>query len=174
MGNICDHFGPRNGKPLLMWSTIDSIHPVLSAPLPLCWLPMRCISYHTCWCCKLSYCVTRVQELITVDVGSHAGFAVFLCITSSFVASMAAVTSAPGFIVVRLLIGFGLATFVSNQYWTSSLFTPTLVGMANAVAGGWGNAGVPCWPVQPCTCSIGCFAALLRACLCISSAFMSI
>lgn len=76
----------------------------------------------------------------------------FLCITSSFVAAMAAVTSAPGFIIVRLLIGFGLATFVSNQYWTSSLFTPSLVGIANAVAGGWGNAGVMLAPSKSVDC----------------------
>ncbi|KAK9809615.1 hypothetical protein WJX73_007601 [Symbiochloris irregularis] len=73
--------------------------------------------------------------------GPRYGFAVFLCITASFVSAMASVVTAPAFIIVRLLIGFGLATFVSNQYWTSVLFTPSLVGIANAVAGGWGNAG---------------------------------
>lgn len=71
-----------------------------------------------------------------------AGFAIFLSITSSFVAAMALVQNHVAFIIIRLCIGFGLATFVSNQYWTSSLFTPSLVGIANAVAGGWGNAGV--------------------------------
>ena len=54
---------------------------------------------------------------------------------------MSLVENAAAFICMRLAIGFGLATFVSNQYWTSAMFTPGLVGIANAVAGGWGNAG---------------------------------
>ena len=45
------------------------------------------------------------------------------------------------YIIVRLLIGFGLATFVCCQFWTSIMFAPTVVGMANAISGGWGNAG---------------------------------
>ena len=45
------------------------------------------------------------------------------------------------YIIVRLLIGFGLATFVCCQFWTSIMFAPQVVGMANAISGGWGNAG---------------------------------
>lgn len=70
-----------------------------------------------------------------------AGFAVFLTITGSFVAAMAAVQTGPAYIIIRMLIGFNLATFVSNQYWTSVMFSPCIVGIANAFAGGWGNAG---------------------------------
>lgn len=84
------------------------------------------------------------SHLIVIEASFHvifAGFAVFLCITASFVSSMALVQTAPAYIIIRMLIGFGLATFVSNQYWTSVMFTPALVGIANAVAGGWGNAG---------------------------------
>ena len=71
-----------------------------------------------------------------------AGFAAFLSFSALFVASMSLVENAAAYICMRLAIGFGLATFVANQYWTSALFTPSIVGLANAVAGGWGNAGM--------------------------------
>ncbi|RWW17864.1 hypothetical protein GW17_00018189, partial [Ensete ventricosum] len=37
--------------------------------------------------------------------------------------------------------GFSLASFVSTQFWMSSMFTPPKVGVANGIAGGWGNLG---------------------------------
>jgi len=44
-------------------------------------------------------------------------------------------------ILARLLIGLGLASFVTCQVWCSQMFTKSLVGVANATAGGWGNLG---------------------------------
>jgi MFS transporter, NNP family, nitrate/nitrite transporter len=44
-------------------------------------------------------------------------------------------------IACRCIIGFSLANFVACQFWTSTMFTPTIVGTANALAGGWGNLG---------------------------------
>ncbi|KAL3158244.1 hypothetical protein ABBQ38_010496 [Trebouxia sp. C0009 RCD-2024] len=41
----------------------------------------------------------------------------------------------------RFLIGWALAGFVTCQFWTSIMFSPNVVGFANALAGGWGNAG---------------------------------
>lgn len=49
--------------------------------------------------------------------------------------------SAASFLLVRFLTGFSLATFVSTQFWMSSLFSAKVVGTANGVAGGWGNLG---------------------------------
>jgi NNP family nitrate/nitrite transporter-like MFS transporter len=54
---------------------------------------------------------------------------------------MAMVTNAATYIIERLLIGCSLAAFVVCQFWSSIMFAPTVVGMANAIAGGWGNAG---------------------------------
>ncbi|KAL9149625.1 hypothetical protein ABFS82_12G119900 [Erythranthe guttata] len=45
------------------------------------------------------------------------------------------------FLLVRFFTGFSLATFVSTQFWMSSLFSAPVVGTANGVAGGWGNLG---------------------------------
>ncbi|XP_047958475.1 high affinity nitrate transporter 2.5 [Salvia hispanica] len=56
-----------------------------------------------------------------------------------FCTSLAA--SPASFLALRFLTGFSLATFVSTQFWMSSLFSPNVVGTANGVAGGWGNLG---------------------------------
>lgn len=53
-----------------------------------------------------------------------------------------AIASSPmSFLLVRFFTGFSLATFVSTQFWMSSMFSPPVVGTANGVAGGWGNLG---------------------------------
>lgn len=54
---------------------------------------------------------------------------------------MAAVSNSAGFIVVRMFIGFSLATFVACQFWCSNMFNVRIVGSANATAAGWGNSG---------------------------------
>mmetsp|Transcript_12325 Transcript_12325/g.31045 ORF Transcript_12325/g.31045 Transcript_12325/m.31045 type:complete len:544 (+) Transcript_12325:87-1718(+) len=55
--------------------------------------------------------------------------------------AMALVQGPTGFIICRLFIGFTLATFVATQFWCSVMFTPRIVGLANATSGGWGNLG---------------------------------
>merc|ERR1719367_2400991 len=52
-----------------------------------------------------------------------------------------AVPGITGFIICRFLIGLGLGTFVACQVWASQLFNKSVVGAANATAGGWGNLG---------------------------------
>ena len=55
--------------------------------------------------------------------------------------SMSMVTDSATFIVTRCAIGFALACFVCCQFWSSCMFSPNVVGTANAFAGGWGNLG---------------------------------
>ena len=43
--------------------------------------------------------------------------------------------------VIRFFIGFVGATFVTNQFWCSLMFSQSIVGTANATAAGWGNLG---------------------------------
>jgi len=67
------------------------------------------------------------------------------CILLSFgavvVAASSAVTSAPGLIVARFFVSCLGSTFVVNQFWNSIMFNKSVVGTANATAGGWGNLG---------------------------------
>ncbi|KAL2924490.1 High affinity nitrate transporter 2.5 [Bienertia sinuspersici] len=53
----------------------------------------------------------------------------------------AIVDTAPGYFLMRFFTGFALATFVSTQYWMSSMFSPNVVGQANGQSAGWGNLG---------------------------------
>ncbi|KAK4538578.1 hypothetical protein CDCA_CDCA18G4603 [Cyanidium caldarium] len=45
------------------------------------------------------------------------------------------------FVACRFFIGMVGATFVITEFWTSTMFSRNIVGTANAVAAGWGNAG---------------------------------
>jgi MFS transporter, NNP family, nitrate/nitrite transporter len=54
---------------------------------------------------------------------------------------MALVHEASGYIASRFFIGLSLSVFVACQYWSSIMFSTNVVGVANAVAGGWGNLG---------------------------------
>eukprot|EP00928_Gymnodinium_smaydae_P043637 TRINITY_DN291_c0_g1_i1.p1 TRINITY_DN291_c0_g1~~TRINITY_DN291_c0_g1_i1.p1 ORF type:complete len:549 (-),score=113.05 TRINITY_DN291_c0_g1_i1:275-1921(-) len=58
-----------------------------------------------------------------------------------WVALAAAITAPWNFILIRVMIGTAGATFVTNQFWSSLMFAPNIVGTANATAAGWGNLG---------------------------------
>lgn len=62
-----------------------------------------------------------------------------LCAPAVF--CLAIIETGTGFIIGRLFIGFNLSTFVACQFWCSIMFTPKIVGVTNATAGGWGNLG---------------------------------
>ncbi|KAG1876288.1 nitrate transporter [Suillus subluteus] len=51
------------------------------------------------------------------------------------------VSTANGLYIVRFFIGILGATFVSCQAWNTVFFDKNVVGRANALGGGWGNAG---------------------------------
>lgn len=73
--------------------------------------------------------------------GPRYGFAGILLLTCPATFCMALVTDSTGFIIVRMCIGFALATFVCNQFWCTQMFNTKIVGTANAVSAGWGNMG---------------------------------
>ncbi|KAL1922434.1 uncharacterized protein VTP21DRAFT_9973 [Calcarisporiella thermophila] len=51
------------------------------------------------------------------------------------------VSNGNGLIAVRFFIGILGAAFVPCQFWTTQMFSPPIVGSANAFVGGWGNMG---------------------------------
>ncbi|CCG84626.1 protein of unknown function [Taphrina deformans PYCC 5710] len=52
-----------------------------------------------------------------------------------------AITSVSGLYIVRFFVGILGGTFVPCMVWTTQFFDKPIVGRANALAGGWGNAG---------------------------------
>lgn len=85
---------------------------------------------------------SRILMGMLCDIyGPRLAMAILLIGTSIPCFAMACATDAAGFIAARFFIGFSLATFVSCQYWCSTMFTAKIVGGANAIAGGWGNLG---------------------------------
>jgi len=51
------------------------------------------------------------------------------------------VTNGTGLIIVRFFVSCLGSTFVVNQFWNTIMFNRSVVGTANATAGGWGNLG---------------------------------
>ena len=74
-------------------------------------------------------------------IGPRLGLSVILLATAPFCFAMALVQGFDGFLICRLGIGLGLATFVACQFWMSCMFNSKCVGLANATAAGWGNLG---------------------------------
>ncbi|KAA8529606.1 hypothetical protein F0562_034294 [Nyssa sinensis] len=73
--------------------------------------------------------------------GPRLASASLILITTPAVYCSAIANSSISFLLVRFFTGFSLATFVSTQFWMSSMFSAKVVGTANGVAGGWGNLG---------------------------------
>lgn len=73
--------------------------------------------------------------------GPRLASASLILLTAPAVYFTAMASSPVSFLLVRFFTGFSLATFVSTQFWMSSMFSAPVVGTANGVAGGWGNLG---------------------------------
>jgi MFS transporter, NNP family, nitrate/nitrite transporter len=74
-------------------------------------------------------------------VGPRLASAAIILLTTPAVYCSAVIDSATSYLLCRFFTGFSLASFVSTQFWMSSMFSPPKVGLANGVAGGWGNLG---------------------------------
>ncbi|KAJ6410251.1 hypothetical protein OIU84_007073 [Salix udensis] len=73
--------------------------------------------------------------------GPRLASASLILLTAPAVYFTSITSSSTSFLLVRFFTGFSLSTFVSTQFWMSSMFSAPVVGTANGVAGGWGNLG---------------------------------
>lgn len=93
----------------------------------------------------VSLCATLFLRFIAGPLcdqfGSRRVYASLLLLGCLPIGLAPLVKSANGLYVSRFFIGILGATFVPCQVWCTGFFDKNIVGTANALAGGWGNAG---------------------------------
>ena len=73
--------------------------------------------------------------------GARWVMALTLVISSIPVMATGLVNNAVELCILRLITGIAGSSFVTCQYWTSSMFSREIAGTANSLAAGWGNLG---------------------------------
>ncbi|KAG7289947.1 hypothetical protein NEMBOFW57_006324 [Staphylotrichum longicolle] len=73
--------------------------------------------------------------------GPRKVFGMILLVGSIPIGSPPLIKDATGLYIIRLFIGILGGSFVPCQVWCTGWFDKNIVGTANALSGGWGNAG---------------------------------
>jgi MFS transporter, NNP family, nitrate/nitrite transporter len=73
--------------------------------------------------------------------GPRKVFSMILLVGSIPIGLAPLIKDATGLYIIRLFIGILGGSFVPCQVWCTGWFDKNVVGTANALAGGWGNAG---------------------------------
>ncbi|PWA76632.1 nitrate transporter 2.7 [Artemisia annua] len=73
--------------------------------------------------------------------GPRLASATLSLVTAPIILSGAFISSPLSFILLRFFVGFSLANFIASQFWMSSMFSSSTVGLANGVTAGWANVG---------------------------------
>lgn len=74
-------------------------------------------------------------------IGPRLSYTILLVVGAIPVMGVGLAHSFVSLLLFRLFIGIIGASFVITQYHTSRMFSPNVVGTANAMTGGWGNLG---------------------------------
>ncbi|GAB1315248.1 Nitrate/nitrite transporter [Madurella fahalii] len=75
------------------------------------------------------------------QIGSRKVFSLILLVGSIPIGLAPLVRNATGLYIIRFFIGILGGSFVPCQVWCTGWFDKNVVGTANALSGGWGNAG---------------------------------
>ncbi|OAX35874.1 nitrate transporter [Rhizopogon vinicolor AM-OR11-026] len=93
----------------------------------------------------VSLCATLIVRIISgplVDRYGPRKVMAYLLIIGAIPSGLAGtVSTVHGLYTIRFFIGILGGTFVSCQAWNTAFFDKNVVGSANALGGGWGNAG---------------------------------
>ncbi|KAJ2904723.1 nitrite transporter [Zalerion maritima] len=93
----------------------------------------------------VSLCATLFLRVLVGPLcdqfGSRKVFSWLLLIGAIPVGLAPLIKNATGLYISRFFIGILGATFVPCQVWSTGFFDKNIVGTANALTGGWGNAG---------------------------------
>lgn len=92
-----------------------------------------------------SVCAAVASRIVLGTLCDHFGprlsYAILMLCCAVPTYGFALIQTATQLIVARFFIGLALAAFVTNQVWSSLMFSTNIIGMCNGLSAGIGNSG---------------------------------